>query len=198
MQPSVSATTGAGQEPSGQTGPASGSIRSNGQLTVSETEQRAWLVARPPAEVDAALRQSLISSLMINLEPVREWRFPSDAKPYQILSRCLVSGPQENRAAALHRLEAATISATPQQMKEWVAGLHAVTAGSQKSEVSLRVVLGIYVSTLAKYPADVAYAACTQAMTTMKWFPTLAELIEICDRLALERRSMIAALRASL
>lgn len=132
------------------------------------------------------------------MEPEDEWRFPPDGKPYKVPVRCLVGGPQENRPAALAKLEAAMIGAEKRQLQEWVAVVQVATAGGRRSEVTATLALAVYVDALSKYPADVARTACNTLQTTAEWFPPVAGFVSLCEQLVAPRRSMIAALRASL
>lgn len=197
MKPISSATTGAlaqVQRALNSTGREHGETGSGRQLTTSESERIAWLVARRPEEVDRALQASLMSSLGVDLELVSEWRFPSDAKPYQVAVGCQIGGNASNYAAALQRLEAASIPAAKDQIEEWLAALQVATAGARKSETAEALGLAVYAGALARYPADVAHTACVRLATTMKWFPVLADIIAMCDRLSQDRQSMIRAL----
>lgn len=83
--------------------------------------------------------------------------------------------------------------AAPGQVEDWISALHSVTVGQRKSEDTTELAFDIYVTTLGRYPADVAREACSSLMVS-KWFPTLGEVIDRCDKLVSSRREMLASL----
>lgn len=162
--------------------------------TASESERRAWLESRSPEETDKALRTSLASSLNVGLEEVSELRFPVSGGFRKLITGYAVRDPDGNRGAALGKVEAASIPAERDQAEEWLAILQIATAGGRKSEAAQQVALNLYTNALLQYPADVAKAACYRLATMQKWFPTLADVIELCDELAADRQHMRIAL----
>lgn len=204
MKPRNSETTGeakrdhAGQNSIGQ---QHGETVSGTSLTVSENEKRAWLVARSPEAVDAALLTSVASSFGAVLNVVSENRFPEDGPAYRVAVTCgvQVASVEQARAAA-ERFQGAMIPATASQAEEWFYALRLATAGAAKSEMDEEARMALYVNAMARYPADVARAALSGFMTRTKggtaWFPTLAELIAEADKLVAPRQVIIAGLLA--
>lgn len=203
MKPTNSETTG---QPEGRVaqrpiGPQHGGTGSGNALTISETERRAWLVARTPTAVDEALSASVKSSLGVGLSVVMENRFPEGAAPYRVAVGCSVEvTTREQAVAAAERFQGAMIPATRNQAEEWFYALRLATAGGAKSEMDEAARMALYVSAMAKYPADVAKAALTGFATRLKngaaWFPTLPELIAEADNLVAPRQTIIAGLLA--
>lgn len=142
------------------------------------------------------LQASLMSSHGVDLEPVSEWRFPNDKPAYQVSRGCTVRlSDTANVPAALERLEGAMMTPDREQVEEWLAAVQIATAGAKRSEASQAIALEIYASALGEFPADVVHTACVRIATTSKWFPVLAEIVELCEKLVTPRREMLRALR---
>jgi hypothetical protein len=56
--------------------------------------------------------------------------------------------------------------------------LQVICPEREKSEIDKKFRLKIYVEELSKYPADVVVMAL---LKKYKWFPALAELLDVCD-----------------
>jgi hypothetical protein len=52
----------------------------------------------------------------------------------------------------------------------------------------------VMIHELATYPPDIVEQALSQARRTIKWLPSIAEMIEICDQLVGERRRQLSAI----
>ena len=86
---------------------------------------------------------------------------------------------------------------TVEQAEEWLAMLQVATARRAGSDVFDTVALAVYSGALVRYPADVARAACwdlARGKGAVAWWPTLSELLGVCDRLVSTRLCMLAAL----
>lgn len=203
MQPMSSAITGLveGLEAPKPTGLQRGETTSGGSLTVGDSERRAWLAARTPEAVDAALLASVKSSLGVAVNVVKENRFPEDGKPYKVAVAPIIEAKSvEDARAAAERFQGAMVPADPRQVEEWFYAMRLATAGAAKSEMDEEARLNLYGAAMARYPADVAKAALTAFTTRLKdgaaWFPTLPELIAEADRLVSIRKAVIAGLLA--
>lgn len=73
----------------------------------------------------------------------------------------------------------------------WLAELDAVTAKPRGSQESAAVRLNAYVSRLQQYPADVVKHVLHGVV--WKFFPTWAELHEICEEMTAPRRAILSA-----
>ncbi len=201
MQPIDSVITGVleavGRRAS-STGRPAGETGSGAIVTTGENEARAWLVGREPEAVDRALLTSLRSSLGVNVTIERQLRFPAEGGYYSLPVDCRVDGDGGNLPAARERVNAAMTPLTKDQAEKWLAALQATTAGRRDSETGQLLALEFYSGALMRYPADVAVAVCTRMATRPSkgpnWFPTLSEIVEMCEWLAKPRQLMAAAL----
>jgi hypothetical protein len=163
--------------------------------TSTEGQARAWLLAQPStAEADKALRTSLQSSLNVEVEIETRMMFPDQGKPYPVPSGSSVKATPETIDRAVSRLEAAMAPPAKDWAEEMLVILQAATTGGKRSAAGAAVALEVYAGALCRYPADVARDAC-MALATGKWFPTLGEIIEACERLVAPRRAMLTALQ---
>lgn len=93
---------------------------------------------------------------------------------------------------AMKVVEASLTPATGDQIAFWMMELSVITARREEAPEAEDLRLYSYSKYLSEYPADVAH----EAMLTHRWkfFPSWAELGEVCDRLAAKRRALRAAL----
>jgi hypothetical protein len=126
-------------------------------------------------------------------------RFPVGGGFHAVPIGCDIGGVGANLPAAIAKLEAASVPMTANQAEEWLAALQVATAGARRSETGQELALTLYASALCRFPADVAKAVCVRLMRRTvdgkAWFPTLAEILELAERLASGRRLMLEALR---
>ena len=129
-----------------------------------------------------------------------EARFPKDGGYYRVPAGCtvdLIDGATPE--AALERFGHAMTPPTSVQAEEWLIALQVATAGGRRSELAQEVALGLYSGALRRYPADVARQACVDLATVQRpggnWFPTLADMIALCDRLVADRKQIISGLQ---
>lgn len=178
------------------TGPGPGRTVLANSPTESANAARNWLLAQPSApEADKALRTSLQSSLDVTVTVETRMMFPENGAPYPVPSGSSVLAKDPDTVSrAVARLEAAMTPAEPDQVERWVVGLQVATAGGKRSEAGTEAAFALYTAALRKYPADVARDAC-QTLSTGKWFPTLGELVGLCDKLAGPRQAMLNALQ---
>ena len=205
MQQLSSATTGAldlvtqrssiGREP-GTTGSSKSQI-------VSVDVARDWLLRQPsPEAADAALCRSLTSTLGVTAIPRTEYRFPADGDAYRVTVGCNFD-IRDHAAipAALDKIEQALTPASPEHCEGWLVMLQAATAHRADSGATSAVAYSLYAAELRQWPADVAKAACERiargkpCQSGTNWFPTLAELVKECERLASNRKAIYRALQ---
>ena len=148
------------------------------------------------AEADKALRTSLQSSLNVEVEVETRMMFPAEGKPYPVPSGSSVKAlDADSVCRAVARLDAAMTPPAKEWAEEMLVILQAATTGGKRSAAGAAVALEVYAGALCRYPADVARDAC-MALATGKWFPTLGEIIDACDRLVSPRQAMLTALQA--
>lgn len=95
-----------------------------------------------------------------------------------------------DRAVGLHR--SALEPASERQVELWLAEMAVITARRRDDDGTESLRLQAYTSRLRGYPADVARAALID--TRWRWWPTWAELAEVCDRLVKPRLELQARL----
>ena len=121
--------------------------------------------------------------------------FPPEGRPYPVPSGSSVKAlDADSVSRAVARIEAAMTPPAKEQAEDWLVMLQAATAGGKRSDAGSVVALELYAGALSRYPADVARDAC-QSLATGKWFPTLGDLIDACERLAGPRKMMLQALQ---
>jgi hypothetical protein len=164
---------------------------------------RDWLLRQlNPEATDAALCRSLISTLGVTAMPKTEHRFPADGAAYRVTIGCSFDIHDEAQIpAALDKIEQAMTPATPEQCEGWLVMLQAATAHRAGSGATSAVAYSLFAAELRQWPADVAKFACERiargrpGQTGANWFPTLAELVAECERLASNRRAILSALQ---
>lgn len=184
-----------------QDGTAVGNAGSGQLVTASESAQVAWLVARSPDQVNAALLASVKSSLGVELSVVSENRFPEGKPSYRVaVGTEIECRSVEDAKVAAERFQAAMIPAPKPMLEEWFYAIRLATVGGSKSEMDEEARLALYVSALVRYPADIARAVCTWFTThrggNVAWFPPLPDLIAEADKLLASREVIIAGLLA--
>lgn len=200
MQPVSSAITGALERVTqlASNGASSGKTGSQHLVAKSESETRAWLLKHEPEETDRLLLASLTSSLGVEVGLEKQFRFPKEGGYYATpVSANVRAG--ENIPAAIVRMEAALTPPLTEQVEDWLVLLQVACAGGRKSEITGEIALSFYTATLRRFPADVVKAVCQRMATKTRggtaWFPTLAEMVEMCERLTATRLVAIAGLK---
>lgn len=183
------------------TGPGHGGTESGKSLTANADVARGWLLAQPgPEAADKALLTSVRSSLGVEVSIKTEWRFPEGEPAYQLpITASIAAENPDNIPAAIARIEGALTGPEKTQAEDWLLMLQTACAGGRKSEVNMHVALDLYSGSLCRFPADVARAACAELATKPRdstaWFPTLPELLAVCERYAAPRAAMLAGLK---
>lgn len=206
MQPMSSAITGALAETQRRvevTGTSPSKPGSVTSLPVPAEAARDWLLRQAnPEQADAALCRSLISTLGVTARARAEYRFPEGGQPYSVVSGYDLTIEDEAQIpAALAKIEQALTPATAEQCETWLVMLQAATARRADSEMSAAVAYTLYASELRQWPADVAKAACERlargkpGLSGPNWFPTLAEVVQECERFAAPRKALYLSLQ---
>lgn len=185
----------AGQKP--------GTTASSHLPAVSENAAKDWLLRQAdPEAVDLALESSLTSTLGITCSPRTELRFPvAGGYTNEIVGYRISTSVPVNLPAALDKVRTAMVPATPKDAKGWLVLLQAATVQRNTTDASSAVAYAMYSAELCRWPADVAKAVCDRMARGIgrppgtNWFPTLAEIIQECERLSHRRREMLKALQ---
>lgn len=163
-----------------------------------DTPVAQWLAARTPAEVNKLVVSS-VQSCGVKLQERIDWR-GSYEKPDGTIVPARVERRGYDAAIASHdqiesaiaKVEASMASADDRQVKIWIAELSVITARREDSPEAESLRLAAYAGRLADYPADVVRAALLDHR--WKFFPTWAELGDVCDQLIAPRQQMKKAL----
>lgn len=160
-----------------------------------------WVLRHTPTEVDKALERWLTSSLRVGVRNKSEMRFPEGAPAYSIpLPPVLTIEDRDKLPAAIAKVQSTMFAPAKHDCEQWIARLEVACAGGQKSLESQNLRLDTYSGAMVKFPADVAKAACEELALKPRgsaaWFPTLPELMGVCERLAAPRKMLLAALQA--
>ena len=103
-----------------------------------------------------------------------------------------VSGTPEAIGAMRQRLDDASAPASHRQMEVWLVELDLIAPRKASSPVEDDLRMQAYLSRLSAYPADVVH----EALLTRTWrfFPSWAELKDVCDVLMKPRLAVLAEL----
>lgn len=98
-----------------------------------------------------------------------------------------------------HRsLSLALLPADDTTLVKHLVRLRVSTASRQVSDLDQDLVLEAYAETLAEYPADVVASAMKRAPKLFKFWPTVSELVEMCEWRSRKRRLMLHAIEQEL
>lgn len=201
-KPEVSMPTGR-IDPTGtlanQTAAGSNAGRGGAVASPPDTQDVARrLAARSTAEIDS-LMVSSAQSCGVDLRERIDW-VSSYTKPdgTHVPARVVKLGwaakaqSQDQIEAAIDKLDAALTAPTRDQVEMWLVELSVITARKVDAAETEELRVTAYASRLADYPADVVREALV--VRTWKFFPTWAELQEMCEKLVAPRRAMRKAL----
>lgn len=153
---------------------------------------RASSVARcSPAETDAMLETEWISRHGF-ISPVEHAVHSKHGFDMRLVG---FEPPPTRDPELLEKIEAACRPASPDVITAELARLRVATAGRVLSGVSMAAWLAVLGEELERYPADVVREACRRWARREKWTPSVAELVEECERLMARRRALLAAVR---
>lgn len=173
---------------------------SAGQIVAAKSPQNMravqWLVERAPSEVDRAL-QLLASSHNVALRVLYDSRSIPDANGNTVttfFSKGCTAAGQTHDAAIVAEKIAGALSPAPKPMIEgWLAELSVLAPRRKDDEFGGNLLIEAYSSRLSAFPADVVKAA----LLDHKWrfWPSWAELSDLCDSMVSERKHMLSAVR---
>lgn len=193
MKPIASAIT---TFPKAQGSKAGTQLGEHGLETPESLRLAEWLSQRKPADVDRAA-VSRASQRGVSLEVDYSFRFPKDERGNSLptvmtVRGCSVIGAEDARELALSDLTKLQQPAPQRAIEAWLAELSVITAKRTDDEFSETLRLEAYASRLRRYPADV----CREALLgrTWKFWPSWAELEQVCENLSAPRKAMIRAL----
>ena len=159
----------------------------------------AWLAGKAPQDVDKVAVSRLSSQHGVCLEIKYNHVMQYDANGNKLgyltaAGGCNVSLREgADLQAALSDLENFQTPAPKEQIEMWLAELSVTVAKRQDDHFADALRLEVYSSRLCQFPADVAKTAILE--TRWKFWPTWAEMEEVCDRAASIRRHMAAAIK---
>ena len=153
------------------------------------------LAERTPAEIDLELTRWL--PLSVARCVVTKMYLGSD--PARL---CGVEGYElrgydgREREEALEILRALCRPASHRECLKEVARLKALTAAARVGEQDLEIQLEVFAEELERYPMDVVRSACRDwpRCPGGKWWPSWAELRDMCDERFLKRKALLVAL----
>lgn len=151
------------------------------QISTQDHKTLEWLVAHTPAEVDKALA-SQASRLGVGLTV----RFDGG-----VAVRCDVHGSISQLAAVRVMIEKTMQPAPERDIEAWLAELSVLVPRRKDDDFTDGLRLVAYASRLRDYPADVVKQAVT--VHVWRYWPSWAELDEVCRDLVRPRRVMLAA-----
>jgi hypothetical protein len=101
-------------------------------------------------------------------------------------------GPQDGKDWTADLVRKAMTPAPVDSIEEWLAELSVITARRAEDEFTGALRVDAYSRRLGAYPADVVKAALFDSR--WKFWPTWAELAEVCDKAVAKRIALAAAL----
>ena len=184
----------------GETGTQGNQLRagSNAGQTVAEQSPQnmrvvEWLVQRKPSEVDRVL-QSQASLLNVALKVEYDTRQTTDSAgnvtTHFFAKGGMAFGQVEDLRDVSAKIEAAMHPAEAQRIEGWLAELSVIVAKRRDDEFSENLRIEAYAARLKGFPADVVRAALLDH--TWRFWPSWAELSDVCDALAQTRIRMLS------
>ena len=121
-------------------------------------------------------------------------RFPAGGGFYTVLVVEEVRGSPEARDAALTKLKRFMTPASQPELEVWLAELSVIVARRIDDDATEALRLTAYTSRLSDYPADIAREALLRR--PWRFWPSWAELEDVCKDLRRPRLSMIREIEA--
>lgn len=147
------------------------------QLSVIGLETTKNIIAQTPEENNKSLGQMLKSTLKSCVKFKEKTIFTEYGAEYRTI--ILFEGLNDEQLRQAEEILNAFLTPLPKdRILKGLTRLQVICPEKQKNEIDKQVRTKIYVEELSKYPADVVIKAL---MTKFKWFPALAELLDICD-----------------
>jgi hypothetical protein len=157
-----------------------------------------WLADRSPSEVAEAL-QWQASLRGVELKAERKPVYTRNALNEPVLDHYEIShftangtkATQEGADELVAKVEATFAPPSKQMCEEWLAELSVITARRPDDEMTEALRLEAYAIRLVDYPTDIAKHAILGHR--WKFWPTWAEVAEICDAALDKRKKMLLA-----
>lgn len=161
-----------------------------------QTRIAARLATRKPADVDQML-VSQASSHGVELKEGSRLRPIYDERGTFLGNKVVpvgwhAKGPQDGKDWTADLVRKALTPAPVDSIEEWLAELSVITARRAEDEFTGALRVDAYSRRLGAYPADVVKAALFDSR--WKFWPTWAELAEVCDKAVAKRIALAAAL----
>lgn len=96
--------------------------------------------------------------------------------------------PKDKIAAG--KIIASTLRPDQRVVVKELVRLRAMTKAKAESGIDMEIAIEAFTDELAKYPPDVVRASCRKYARMNTFWPSLAELVEMCDRLVRRRRAL--------
>lgn len=189
MKPSDSVTTTSPEGTSSEIGMPLGGHGS--AMPAGSSRIAAWLAQRSPEEVDKAA-ESRVRQHGVELHTMTEWGFLVIGIPSFGTAKACEAHGGGNYAAAIDEVRKFMTPAPLKVIEGWLAELSVITARKQGSDFEEELRLTAYAKRLAEYPADVARHVTL--VHRWRFWPSWAEMAEVCDGLFAQRRLMLRSL----
>ena len=165
-------------------------------------EAQALLAAATPAAIEEALRAWLPPSIVSAIKPVWRTRPGSDPEIWDdaYIGDYRLKGDLNTEAAreALALVELLDQRADRREYGKALGRLKSVTVSRAATAEDLALQIDTMAHELIEYPIDVAREACRSSARANRFFPSWAELRELCEDAVLFRRALAQALRRCL
>jgi hypothetical protein len=154
----------------------------------------AWLVQRSPSEVDKSLHSLALShnvALRVSYDTRQTRDTAGNVTTHFFAKSCQGSGQIEDAERVAAKIAAAMEPAPVGMIEGWLAELSVIVARKKDDEFGETLRIEAYASRLRAYPADVVKDALLEH--TWRFWPSWAELADLCDGMAMERQHMLSA-----
>lgn len=158
-----------------------------------------WLEARTPSEVDKVLQSQALShnvALRVRFD-TRSSRDSNGSVTTDFVVRGADAvGQIEDMQEMAAKVSSAMTPPDSARIEAWLAEMSVLVVKGKGDQFSDTLRIVAYAKRLAEYPADVVRAA----LLDHKWqfWPSWADLSDLCDNLAAPRRAMSAALASAI
>ncbi len=169
---------------------------------MTEAGARAVLATHTPAEIDENLRAWLPPSLRSSIASITRWRESPGTGEY---NEAYTAGyelrgefGEGDARDALRLAELLNAPSSPSDCAMALGKLRTITVTRELTGEDLILQIGAMTEELYAYPLDVVRDACRAWARSTKFFPTWAELRQLCEERVLFRRALARELRRHL
>ena len=168
----------------------------------TEAGARTVLATETLGEVDANLRAWLAPSVRSSLTSVTRWRESPGTgehnEPYTAGFELHGEFGEGDARDALRLAELLNAPASPSDCTMSLGKLRTITVTREVTREDLIIQIAAMTEELCAYPLDVVLDACRASARSSKFFPTWAELWQLCEERVLFRRALARELRRHL